>query len=62
MERKEVAMIRIENKKYYIGDGIYIGRPSLLGNPYVIGRDGTRPEVVIQYRRWLWVSLRLVGG
>ena len=35
-------MITIENKKTYQGDGIYIGRPSLLGNPYAIGKDGTR--------------------
>jgi|SRR5262245_47002526 len=54
-------MICIENKKYYIGDGIYIGRPSLLGNPFVIGRDGTRPEVVFQYRRWLWQQIKLRG-
>ncbi len=27
-------MIRIENKKYYRGGGVYIGRPSLLGNPF----------------------------
>lgn len=27
----------------------YIGRPSILGNPFVIGRDGTREEVVAKY-------------
>jgi Domain of unknown function (DUF4326) len=46
-------MIRIENKKYYSGDGVYIGRPSILGNPFKIGKDGTREEVGQKYRVWL---------
>jgi len=54
-------MIRVENKKTYRGDGIYIGRPSLLGNPYVIGRDGTRDEVLEGYRAWLWRQIKLRG-
>jgi hypothetical protein len=33
--------------------GVYIGRPSVLGNPYKVGRDGTYAEVVEQYRVWL---------
>lgn len=32
---------------------VYIGRPSKWGNPFVIGRDGDRDEVVEKYRRWL---------
>ena len=28
---------------------VYIGRPSKWGNPYAIGRDGTRDEVVTLY-------------
>lgn len=28
---------------------VYIGRPSKWGNPYVIGRDGDREEVVAKY-------------
>jgi hypothetical protein len=30
-----------------------VGRPSALGNPYVIGRDGTREEVIARYAVWL---------
>lgn len=30
----------------------YIGRPSSLGNPYVIGKDGTREQVVIKFKRY----------
>lgn len=38
---------------------LYIGRPSKhhagpFGNPFVIGRDGTREEVVLKYKRYLW--------
>ena len=32
---------------------VYIGRPSKWGNPFVIGKDGTREEVIAKYRAWL---------
>lgn len=32
---------------------VYIGRPSPLGNPFVIGRAGSRAEVIERYERWL---------
>lgn len=32
---------------------VYIGRPSQWGNPFAIGRDGDRDEVIEKYRRWL---------
>ena len=32
---------------------VYIGRPSIWGNPFQIGRDGTREEVIAKYRRYL---------
>ena len=32
---------------------IYIGRPSKWGNPYKIGKDGSREEVIEKYRRHL---------
>lgn len=30
----------------------YIGRPSLSGNPYRIGKDGTREDVIAKYRAY----------
>jgi Domain of unknown function (DUF4326) len=54
-------MIRIENKKTYHGEGVYIGRPSLLGNPFKIGIDGTRQDVIILYRYWLWEQIKRRG-
>ena len=35
-------------------DYLYIGRPSYLGNPFVIGKDGTREEVVAKYRKYIF--------
>jgi hypothetical protein len=54
-------MVTIENKKTYRGEGIYIGRPSLLGNPYAIGKDGARGEVIDRYRGRLWRQIKLRG-
>jgi hypothetical protein len=39
-------------------EGYYIGRPSDLGNPFVIGRDGTRAEVIAKYSSWLHDKLQ----
>ena len=48
-------MIKVVNKKYFDGAGTYtyIGRPSVLGNPYKIGVDGDRDTVISKYRVWL---------
>jgi len=32
---------------------VYIGRPSKWGNPFVIGKDGDREEVVKKYSDWI---------
>jgi hypothetical protein len=32
---------------------IYIGRPSKWGNPFKIGKDGSREEVIQKYRQWV---------
>jgi hypothetical protein len=45
-------MITVASKRTG-GRGEYIGRPSPLGNPFVIGRDGDRDTVVDKYHAWL---------
>ena len=35
---------------------VYIGRPSVWGNQFYIGRDGSRKQVVKLYERWLRAS------
>ncbi|CAF0719509.1 unnamed protein product [Rotaria sordida] len=32
---------------------VYIGRPSDWGNPFVIGKDGDRADVIRKYRSWI---------
>ena len=32
---------------------VYIGRPSDWGNPFVIGKDGDRADVIRKYRNWI---------
>jgi uncharacterized protein DUF4326 len=34
-------------------DRVYVGRPSKWGNPFVIGRDGSRDQVIAKYRAWI---------
>lgn len=46
-------MINVVNKRKHRGPSLYIGRPSSLGNPYVIGEDGDRGEVIAKYETWL---------
>lgn len=47
----------------YVGRTERVGRQYkqamyILSNPYRIGRDGSREEVVAKYRRWLWEHIR----
>jgi hypothetical protein len=39
-----------------------VGRPGPLGNPYALGRDGNREQVIARYRRWLWGQLQSPGS
>jgi hypothetical protein len=34
----------------------------VLGNPFLVGRDGSRQEVIGTYRRWLWGRLQEPGS
>jgi hypothetical protein len=45
-------MTRVVNKRKESYD-VYIGRGSKWGNPFVIGKDGTRIEVINKYREWI---------
>ncbi len=39
---------------------VYIGRPTKWGNPFKIGQDGTRDEVVEKYRQWIQTQPELL--
>ena len=48
--------IYIVNKRTFCGDnGIYIGRPSILGNPF---KSSTRKENVEDFRKYLWECVK----
>lgn len=39
---------------------VYIGRPSVWGNPFVIGLDGNREEVIEKYKNYFLSQPKLV--
>lgn len=43
-------VVNIHTGEHY---DVYIGRPSIWGNPYGIGRDGTREQVIDKYQSYL---------
>lgn len=45
----KTTVVHCKKAKY----DVYIGRPSKWGNPFEIGKDGTRAEVIRKYRKWL---------
>ena len=42
-------------------DSVYIGRGSKWGNPFIIGKDGTRKEVIKKYLLFLQNDARLMS-
>ena len=34
------------------GSAVYIGRPTQWGNPFIIGKDGNRAEVIAKFRAY----------
>lgn len=56
-------MPKVYNKRTGAPSGsVYIGRPSKWGNPFVIGKDGSRDEVVDKYRDWFLRQKHLVAS
>ena len=43
------------------GDVVRIDRRTRWGNPFVIGRHGSRGEVIERYRAWLWRKVKSGG-
>jgi len=49
---KGESMMKVYKKGNAPDGAVYIGRGSGWGNPYVIGKDGDRAEVIRKYREW----------
>jgi hypothetical protein len=41
---------------------VYIGRPSKWGNPFVIGKDGSREQVIAKYAQWIESQPELIAA
>lgn len=56
--------MKVLNKhKHGIPPGsVYIGRPSKWGNPFAIGKDGNRAEVIKKYREYLYSNPELLAA
>ena len=55
------TVINLRNTPRSPGD-VYIGRPSKWGNPFVIGKDGDREEVLYKYEEWLKTQPSLISA
>ena len=51
-------MAKVLNKRVHgVPKGaVYVGRPSKFGNPFTIGKDGSREEVIQKFEAWLFVA------
>jgi len=63
IDAEAITLPRILNKHTHgiPADATYIGRGSPWGNPFVIGRDGNRNEVVAKYAAWVLTQPQLLA-
>jgi len=54
---KEKLVIKVARKGQGLR-GVYVGRPTPLGNPFRLEREDQREEVVARYAAWLEEELR----
>lgn len=53
---KWTRVVNLRSEEY----DVYIGRGSKWGNPFKIGRDGTREEVIRKYEKYLLDNPKLM--
>lgn len=52
----------VVNKHHRVPSDVYIGRGSKWGNPFVIGKDGDRAQVIAKYEEHLLASPELLAA
>lgn len=53
----------LNKRKDAISSGaVYIGRGSIWGNPFKIGPDGNRADVIMKHAQWFFTQEELVGS
>lgn len=58
-------MPRVLNNRdggFLVFRSVYVGRPTKFGNPFVIGRDGNREQVIAKYREYLMSQPELIAA
>jgi len=58
--RSNCGKTKVVNLRHEFCD-VEICRPGRFGNPFLIGRDGTREEVIEKYRHWLQTQPQLLA-
>ena len=56
-------MIHVLNKRHenaYACEIVYVGRPSVLGNPFTVKEHGHGNAIKL-YRKWLWGQMQFVN-
>ena len=53
-------MPQVLHKREMHPGAVYVGRPTIWGNPFVIGQDGDRGQVIHMYERYLLESPHLL--
>ena|SRR5215510_6961352 len=61
MTVKKTVVLNLRDLPKTVTNGVYIGRGTKWGNPFVIGKDGTREECVAKYRKALWQNKQLLA-
>jgi len=52
---------KVVNKYHKLPYDVYIGRGSIWGNPFVIGKDGDRDEVIRKHAEWIKTQPQLMS-
>jgi hypothetical protein len=53
-----MTIVHCTEEKY----DVFIGRPSKWGNPFIVGKDGTRSQVIEKYRKWIKHQPKLMAS
>jgi RNA recognition motif-containing protein len=56
-KRSKTQVVHCKKSNY----DVYIGRPTDWGNPFVIGKDGDRADVIRKYRDWIMLQPDLLA-
>lgn len=52
--------MQVLHKRNATPGSAYVGRPTKYGNPFVLGKDGNRDQVIARFRAWLLTQPALI--